>query len=87
MKDVTIDTITKAFLSYCADDTDPRLMFVLKKMVEHLHDFAKETELTHDEWTRGLKFLYDAGQISTPERNEFVLTSDVTGLSSLVDMM
>ena len=87
MKDVSINTITKAFLAYCSDDTDPRLRFILEKLVEHLHAFTKETQLTHEEWMRGLQFLYDAGKISTPERNEFVLTSDVMGLSSLVDMI
>lgn len=87
MKDVNIDTITQAFLNYCSDDTDPRTMFVLQKLVEHLHAFTKETQLTHAEWLRGLAFLYDAGQISSPERNEFVLASDVTGLSALVDMI
>ena len=87
MKDVTIDTITQVFLQYCSHDTDPRTMFILQKLVEHLHAFAKETQLSHAEWRRGLEFLYDAGKISTPERNEFVLTSDVTGLSSLVDMI
>ncbi|WP_293440608.1 dioxygenase [Planktotalea sp.] len=87
MKDVSIDTITQAFLDYCGDDTDPRTMFVLKKLVEHLHAFAKETQLTHAEWARGLKFATDAGIISDDERNEFVLISDVTGLSSLVDMI
>ncbi len=87
MKDVTIDTITQAFLNYCSEDTDPRTYTVLKSMVEHLHAFVKETELTHDEWMRGLQFMFEAGQISTQERNEFVLASDVTGLSSLVDMI
>ena len=87
MKNVSIDTITQAFVDYCSDDTDPRTMFVLKKMVEHLHAFTKETQLTHAEWARGLKFLTDAGKISNDERNEFVLISDVTGLSSLVDMI
>ena len=87
MKDVTIDTITQAFLDYCSDDTDPRTMFVLQKMVEHMHAFAKETQLTHAEWARGLKFLTDAGKITDDERNEFVLISDVTGMSSLVDMI
>ena len=87
MKNVTIDTITQAFLDYCSDDTDPRTMFVLQKLVEHLHAFAKETQLTHAEWARGLKFATDAGKITDDERNEFVLISDVTGLSSLVDMI
>ena len=87
MKNVTIDTITQAFLDYCSDDTDPRTMFVLQKLVEHLHAFAKETQLTHAEWARGLKFATDAGKITDDERNEFVLISVVTGLSHLVDMI
>lgn len=87
MKDVTIDTITQAFTSYCSDDTDPRTMEVLSSMVKHLHAFAKETQLTHAEWSRGLQFLFDAGNISNDERNEFVLISDTLGLSSLVDMI
>ena len=74
-------------MDYCSNDTDPRTMFVLQKMVEHLHAFAKETQLTHAEWARGLKFLTDAGKISDDVRNEFVLISDVMGLSSLVDMI
>ncbi|MCV6824831.1 MULTISPECIES: dioxygenase [Halocynthiibacter] len=87
MKNVTIDTITQAFVDYCSDDTDPRTMFLLTKLVEHLHAFAIETQLTHAEWSRALKFATDAGKITDNERNEFVLISDVTGLSSLVDMI
>ena len=87
MKDVSIDTITKAFIDYCSPDTDKRLMFVLQKFVEHLHAFAIETQLTHDEWQRAIQFMFEGGKISDNERNEFVLMSDVTGLSSLVDML
>lgn len=87
MRTVSKDNITQAFLNYCSQDTDPRLKFVLEKLVHHLHDFVRETDLTHDEWRKGLELLYAAGEISTPERNEFVLFSDVLGLSSLVDMV
>ena len=87
MRNVTKDTITDAFLNYCGEDTDPRLRFVLEKLASHLHDFVRETNLTHDEWRKGLELLYAAGEISTPERNEFILFSDVLGLSSLVDMV
>lgn len=87
MRTVTKDSITKAFLDYMAPDTDPRLKFVLESMVSHLHDFVRETGLTHDEWRKGLELLQRAGEITTPERNEFVLFSDVLGLSSLVDMV
>ena len=87
MRSVTKETITQSFLDYMADDTDPRLKFVLERLAHHLHDFVRETDLTHAEWRKGLELLYAAGDISTPERNEFVLFSDVLGLSSLVDMM
>jgi hydroxyquinol 1,2-dioxygenase len=56
-------------------------------MVKHLHDFVRETGLTHDEWRKGLELLQKTGEITTPDRNEFVLMSDVLGLSSLVDMV
>ena len=87
MRDVTKDTITQAFLNYMSEDTDERLKFVLERLAHHLHDFVRETGLTHEEWRKGLELLTKAGKISTPERNEFILFSDVLGLSSLVDMI
>ncbi len=87
MRTVTKDNITEVFTGYFGDDTDPRFKEIMTSLARHLHDFARETELTHDEWRKGLEFMEWAGQITTPERNEFVLLSDVLGLSSLVDMI
>ena len=87
MRTVTKDNITEVFADYFGEDTDPRVREVLIAMVRHLHDFAREVDLTHDEWHKGLEFLEWAGKITNPERNEFVLLSDVLGLSSLVDML
>jgi hydroxyquinol 1,2-dioxygenase len=87
MRTVTKDTITQAFLDYCTEDTSPRLKLILESLANHLHDFAQETKLTHEEWRFGLEILQRTGEITTPERNEFVLMSDVLGLSSLVDMI
>ena len=86
MRTVTKDNITDVFASYFGEDTDPRVKELLISLTRHIHEFAKETNLTHDEWRKGLEFLEWAGRITTPERNEFVLLSDVLGLSSLVDM-
>lgn len=86
MRTVTKDNITEVFAGYFSEDTDPRTREVLLAMTKHIHDFAREVNLTHDEWRKGLEFLEWAGRITTPERNEFVLLSDVLGLSSLVDM-
>ncbi len=87
MRTVSTDTITQSFIDYMGEDTDERTRVVLCSLVKHLHNFARETELTHDEWRKGLELLFAAGSISSPERNEFVLFSDVLGMSSLVDMM
>ena len=87
MRSVTKENITDTFLSYFGQDTDPRLRLVMESLVRHLHNFARETELTHDEWRKGVEFLQKVGEVTTPERNEFVLLSDVLGLSSMVDML
>ncbi|MEQ8782667.1 MAG: dioxygenase [Roseibium album] len=87
MRHVTKDNITDVFMGYFGPDTDPRLKEILKGLVTHLHDFARETNLTHEEWRKGIEFLEWAGNISDKERHEFVLLSDVLGLSSLVDML
>ena len=87
MRTVDQNTITQAFLDYCADDTDPRLQQILEGMVKHLHNFVRENKITHDEWRKGLELLMKAGEISSPNRNEFILLSDVLGVSSLVDII
>lgn len=87
MRNVTKDNITRAFMDYMGQDTDPRLREVMGALVRHLHAFAREVNLTHAEWEKGIGFLEAAGEISDAERHEFVLLSDVLGLSSLVDMI
>jgi len=87
MRSVTKDNITDVFAAYFAEDTDPRVREVLGALARHVHDFAREVNLTHEEWQMGIEFLTRAGEITTPERQEFVLLSDVMGLSSLVDML
>ncbi len=66
-------------------DISPRLRAVMTALVKHLHAFAKEVELTQAEWEFGVDFLTRTGQISSGERQEFILLSDVLGLSMLVD--
>ena len=87
MRNVNQDTLTEVFLSYCGPETSPRLRYLLEHLAGHLHDFVRETGLTHEEWRKAIELLTKAGEITTPERNEFVLFSDVLGLSSLVDMI
>lgn len=65
--------------------TDARLREVMTCLVMHLHAFAKQIHLTQEEWEYGVDFLTKVGQISGPERQEFILLSDTLGLSMLVD--
>lgn len=87
MRDVQADNLTDVFMAYLGDDVTPRTREIMGALVRHLHDFARETRLTHAEWREGIAFLEACGDISDAERHEFVLLSDVLGLSSLVDML
>jgi protocatechuate 3,4-dioxygenase beta subunit len=66
-------------------DVSPRLRQVMTSLVKHLHAFAKDVELRQDEWDFAIDFLTRTGQICSEERQEFILLSDVVGLSMLVD--
>ncbi|WP_170477431.1 dioxygenase [Ruegeria arenilitoris] len=87
MRSVTKDNITDVFMGYLSKDTDPRMREIMGSLVKHLHDFARETNLTHEEWRAGIAFLEGCAAVETEDRHEFVLASDVLGLSSLVDML
>jgi protocatechuate 3,4-dioxygenase beta subunit len=68
-----------------SQDINPRLATVMASLVKHLHAFAKEIELTQDEWEVAIDFLTRTGQICGEERQEFILLSDTLGFSMLVD--
>src|ERR1700746_3228280 len=83
--DFTEETAADAVIEYFAPDTDPRLREILTSLVGHLHAFAREVELTIPEWEKAIDFLTRTGQKSDDERQEFILRSDVLGLSMLVE--
>ncbi|NIH88361.1 dioxygenase [Amycolatopsis granulosa] len=64
---------------------DERLKYVLTSLVEHLHAFVKDIEPSHAEWQQAVDFLTAVGQKCSDTRQEFVLLSDVLGVSMLVD--
>jgi protocatechuate 3,4-dioxygenase beta subunit len=64
---------------------DPRLRQVMRSLVRHLHDFVKDVELTEEEWSTAIGFLTATGQKCDDVRQEFVLLSDVLGVSMLVE--
>ncbi|WP_337269566.1 dioxygenase [Oryzifoliimicrobium ureilyticus] len=66
-------------------DVDQRLATIMAGLVKHLHQFAREVELTQSEWEYAIGFLTKTGQICSAERQEFILLSDTLGVSMLVD--
>jgi protocatechuate 3,4-dioxygenase beta subunit len=52
-----------------------------------MHAFAREVRLTPAEWLTAIAFLTEVGHACTPRRQEFILLSDVLGLSALVNIM
>lgn len=84
---VTEDSITDLAVRRWATARDPRLAEVLTALVRHLHDFAREVRLTEDEWMAAIQWLTRTGRMCDEKRQEFILTSDVLGLSMLVVQM
>jgi catechol 1,2-dioxygenase len=64
---------------------NPRVAQVVEALTRHLHAFVKEVEPTHEEWLAGIAFLTRTGHMCTQWRQEFILLSDVLGVSMLVD--
>jgi hydroxyquinol 1,2-dioxygenase len=84
MSEYNQDKLTEEVVAAFAKASDPRLREIMTSLVKHLHAFAREVDLTPDEWLAGMRFLTETGQISTERRPEFILLSDVLGLSMMV---
>ncbi|WP_329262418.1 intradiol ring-cleavage dioxygenase [Streptomyces sp. NBC_01478] len=78
-------TVTDEAVASLEGTADPRLRELLTGLIRHLHAFARETRLTQAEWERAIGFLTETGKMCTDTRQEFILLSDVLGLSMLVE--
>ncbi|KAI9864492.1 MAG: hypothetical protein M1824_005196 [Vezdaea acicularis] len=63
----------------------PRVAKTVGSLIQHLHDWARENEITVDEWMAGVELINQSGKMSTDRRNEGQMLCDVIGLESLVD--
>jgi len=72
-----VDRVARSF----DDCADPRLRQLMTSLVRHLHTFVREVRLTEQEWTAAIRFLTATGHITDEKRQEFILLSDVLGLS------
>ncbi|EXJ71104.1 uncharacterized protein A1O5_06097 [Cladophialophora psammophila CBS 110553] len=86
VRDLTIENITPNVIAVNSDIKDnPRLQFIITKLIQVSHDFIRDVDLKFDEWTTAWQFLTKVGQISDDVRHEMVLLSDILGISALVD--
>jgi hydroxyquinol 1,2-dioxygenase len=87
MTKITKDTLTDVVLTTIADDTDARYREIMTALIRHMHGFVKDVDLSQKEWLAAIEFLYQTGQKTTRQRNEFILLSDTLGITSLIDLL
>jgi hydroxyquinol 1,2-dioxygenase len=78
------DNLTAEVVKRLGKTKDKRLREIMQSAVKHLHAFAREVNLTEEEWFEGIKFLTAVGQKCDDKRQEFILLSDVLGLSMMI---
>ncbi|MFD3501899.1 dioxygenase [Streptomyces sp. NPDC058678] len=81
---VTEDNLSDLVVKRWATAHSPRLAELMTALVRHLHAYAREVGLTEEEWAAAVEWLTATGRISDDKRQEFILASDVLGLSTLV---
>jgi hydroxyquinol 1,2-dioxygenase len=87
MQDLDEFTVTDVALAQMAATENPRLKEIADAAVRHLHAFAREVNLTPEEWLQGIQFMTAVGQACSQVRQEFILLSDVLGLSAVVNAL
>jgi protocatechuate 3,4-dioxygenase beta subunit len=75
--------VTEQVLASFAEASSPRFRELMEALVRHAHAFTREVRLTDREWEAGIEFLTRCGHITTDRRQEFILLSDVLGMSML----
>lgn len=83
--DLTIDNITPNTVRICSQGKDARLKYLVARLVTHLHDFARETRLSSEEWMMGIMFLIATGKICSDVRNVSCLLCLSVWSSCVVD--
>ncbi|KIL65500.1 hypothetical protein M378DRAFT_105177 [Amanita muscaria Koide BX008] len=83
--DMSADSITDNVHAINSNCPDERTRFVFKNLINHLHAFVRETSVTREEWASTIQFLTETGQICSDIRQEYILLSDVLGVSALLD--
>lgn len=81
----TEETSADVVIARNGDAESVRLKEVMAAATRHLHAFVKEVEPSNAEWMRVIGFLTATGHITSDWRQEWILLSDILGVSMLVD--
>ncbi len=84
MSQLEAQDLAAAVIARMADGPNPRFKQVMTALIQHAHAFAREVDLTPDEWMNAIQFLTATGKMCDDKRQEFILLSDTLGLSMLV---
>ena len=79
--DLDFENITQHSIDTNSQGSNPRLNYVLERLVSHLHAFARETRLSNEEWMAGVNFLTEVGQTCTNVRQACSLFDDYATIS------
>lgn len=82
-----VDRSAEIVAASLRNTADPRLRRILESLIRHLHAFVKDVRPTVDEWAAAIAFLTATGQRCDDVRQEFILLSDVLGVSMLVESL
>jgi protocatechuate 3,4-dioxygenase beta subunit len=77
--------LTRDVIDRLKDAESPRLREILELVVSHVHAIVREAKLSQGEWWQAIEFLTRAGKMCSDKRQEFILLSDILGISMLVD--
>jgi protocatechuate 3,4-dioxygenase beta subunit len=83
----TVKDSVKVVQDRSGPKANKRTKFLVDSLVKHMHAFVKEARPTMDEWMYGINYLTRTGHLSTDWRQEFILLSDVLGISMLVETL
>ncbi|KAJ9098566.1 hypothetical protein QFC20_005908 [Naganishia adeliensis] len=77
--DIDLEQYTQSVIASISSKASPRVRKAFPILIKKLHEFIVEADVTVEEW--------QAGQVTTVQRDEMVLVSDVLGVESLVDIL
>src|SRR5436305_9216740 len=80
----TENDITAEVLARFSGTPDPRVRQIMLSLINHLHAFVTEVQLTEAAWFQAIEVLTDAGKLSSDKRQEVIRFSHTPGVPMVV---